>query len=139
MDYQTLLANDGHADQHATKTMQEIAGALIALCESKVSSITLNEDEENLQDWNRQCLMVCGGSTVKVWIELSSDGVNHPGDYRFRCLATIDSTPVDVGFSSPDWIAGDTEAGIDLLIAQLSAIEMATVSIARQVQAAMQG
>ena len=137
MDYQTLLDTGGHADQHATKTMQEIAGALIALCESRVTSLVLNEDEETLQDWNRQCLMQCGDKTIKVWIELSSDGANHPGEYCFRCLAQVDSVPVDVGFNTAQWTSGANEAGIDALISQLSQIEMSVVTIARTVQGAM--
>lgn len=136
MDYQTLLQGDGHAEQHAKKTMQEIASALISLCESDVSSLVLNQDEEDLSSWNRQCLMVCNGDTIKVWIELTS-GEDHPGQYCFRCLAKINNTPVNVGFNATNWTTGETEAGVDELINQLSAIEMSTITIARTVQQAM--
>jgi hypothetical protein len=138
MDYQTLLANDGYARLHAKKTMQEITGALIALCESDITSITLWEDDQELQDWNQQVVMVCGGMTIKVWIECSSDTTNqHPGEYCFRCLAIVDSTPVDVGFSTYNWQIGAEESGVDAMIAQLTAIEMSVVTIARTVQEVM--
>lgn len=135
MDYATLMQSGGHAQQHATKAMQETCARLLDLCEADVESALLGSDDE-ANDWNRQCLVMCGGDEIKTWIELSSD-LSRPGEYRFRCLATLNSVAVDVGFSDPAWTDGTTDAGVDGLIAQLTAIELATVTIARTIQHAM--
>lgn len=123
MDLATLLLQDGYAQQHGKSAMQEIARRILDLFPAEVSSISLIVDEE-ANDWNQSMICVCTGGTIKAWVELSSDGINRPGQYRFRLLATLDEEPLPLGMSEAAWIQGQGESHLDDLIAQLSAIEL---------------
>jgi len=136
MDYATLMAGNGHADQHAKKTMQEIASRLLDWCPAEVTSLTMDVDEE-ANDWNHRLRMLCQGHDVLLWIELTSDAAEHAGEYRFRLLATVNETPVDLGFSDPPWVSGEGEANIDTLIQQLTNIELAVVATSKAINEAM--
>lgn len=136
MNFETLLANGGHADTHAIKAMQELSIALMQLCEGTVSGLTLQNNQE-MNDWNHECVLQCNGDTIHAWIECTSDAENHAGEYRFRLIATINDVPVTLSLPDPDWINGNGEANIDQLIAQLTLIETSVVTVAREIQTAM--
>lgn len=136
MNFETLTAPDGHADTHAIKAMQELSITLMQLAEGHVASVVLQNNEER-NDWNHECLMHVNGDTINAWIELTSDVNEHAGQYRFRLLATLNGNPVTLSLPDPEWVNGNGEANIDKLIAQLTLLETSTVSVAREIQAAM--
>lgn len=123
MDLATLLLQNGYAEQHGKAAMQEIGRRILDLFPAEVSSINLVVDEE-ANDWNQLMICVCTQGTVRTWVELSSDGINRPGQYRFRLLATLDDEPLSLEMSEAAWIQGQGESHLDDLIAQLSAIEL---------------
>jgi len=137
MNFETLMQQGGHARTHITKAMQEMGGQLVNLCPDPVASLTLFEDQE-ANDFAYMCVMQSGSKEIRTWIELTSDGVNHSGEYRFRLLATLNGNPITTGLADPPWIVGTGEQHIDDLIGQLTALELSVVSVARGIITALE-
>jgi hypothetical protein len=136
MNFETLMQQGGHARTHITKAMQEMGAQLVNLCPDPVTSLTLGEDQE-ANDFAYLCVMQFGAHEIRAWIELTSDGVNHAGEYRFRMLATLDGAPITTGLADPPWVSGSGESHVDDLIAQLTALELSVVVVARAITSAL--